>query len=105
MIASVQTSVRTAAQFTGDDLAGLFRAVNVQACASPLADRYATLFYGVLDRVTLTLRYVNAGHNPPVVVHPDGSLDWLEPSGAPKKTADGNIQQASPPYLGRRFCF
>jgi sigma-B regulation protein RsbU (phosphoserine phosphatase) len=83
MMASVQASLRTAAQFTGDNLAGLFWAVNVQACASSLADRYATLFYGVLDRVTLTLRYVNAGHNPPVVVHRDGSLDRLEPSGAP----------------------
>jgi phosphoserine phosphatase RsbU/P len=83
MMASVQASLGTAAQFTGDNLAGLFRAVNLQACASSLADRYATLFYGVLNRVALTLRYVNAGHNPPVVVHRDGSLDWLEPTGAP----------------------
>jgi phosphoserine phosphatase RsbU/P len=83
MMASVQASLRTASQFTGDNLAGLLRAVNVQACASSLADRYATLFYGVLDRVTLTLRYVNAGHHPPVVLHRDGSLDWLEPSGPP----------------------
>ncbi len=83
MMASVQASLRTASQFTGDNLAALLRAVNLQACASSLADRYATLFYGVLDRVTLTLRYVNAGHNPPVVLHRDGSLDWLEPSGAP----------------------
>lgn len=83
MMASVQASLRTAAQFTGNNLAGLFRAVNLQACVSSLADRYATLFYGVLDRATLTLRYGNAGHNPPLVVHGDGSLDWLEPTGAP----------------------
>ena len=83
MMASVQASLRTASQFTANNLAGLLRAVNVQACASSLADRYATLFYGVLDRVTRTLRYVNAGHNPPVVLHRNGSLDWLEPSGAP----------------------
>jgi sigma-B regulation protein RsbU (phosphoserine phosphatase) len=83
MMASVQASLRTACQFTGDNLAALLRAVNLQACASSLADRYATLFYGVLDRVTLTLRYVNAGHNPPVVLHRDGSIDWLEPSGGP----------------------
>ena len=83
MMASVQASLRTAAQFTGDNLADLLRAVNLQACASSPADRYATLFYGVLDRAALTLRYVNAGHNPPVVLHRDGSLDWLEPSGAP----------------------
>jgi phosphoserine phosphatase RsbU/P len=83
MMASVQASLQTASQFTGDSLAGLLRAVNVQACASSLAGRYATLFYGVLDRVTLMLRYVNAGHPPPVVLHLDGSHDWLEPSGAP----------------------
>ena len=83
MMANVQASLRTAAQFAGDNLAGLLQAVNVQACASSLDERYATLFYGVLNRVSLTLRYVNAGHNPPVVVHRDGSLDWLEPTGAP----------------------
>lgn len=83
MMASVQASLRTAAQFTGDNLAALFRAANVHACASSLADRYATLFYGVMNRAALTLRYVNAGHNPPAVLHCDGSVDWLEPSGAP----------------------
>jgi sigma-B regulation protein RsbU (phosphoserine phosphatase) len=83
MMASVQASLRTAAQFTGNDLAALFRAVNLQACASSLDDRYATLFYGVLDRATLRLSFVNAGHNPPLVVHRDGSFDRLEPSGAP----------------------
>jgi sigma-B regulation protein RsbU (phosphoserine phosphatase) len=83
MMASVQASLRTASQFTGDNLAALLRAVNVQACASSLAGRYATLFYGVLDRATLMLRYVNAGHHPPAVLHRDRSLDWLEPSGVP----------------------
>jgi sigma-B regulation protein RsbU (phosphoserine phosphatase) len=83
MMASVQASLRTAAQFTGESLADLFRVVNLQAYTWSLADRYATLFYGVLNRGALTLRYVNAGHNPPVVVHRDGSLGWLEPTGAP----------------------
>ena len=83
MMASVQASLRTAAQFTGNNLPALFRAANDCACASSLADRYATLFYGVMNPAALTLRYVNAGHNPPVVVHCDGSVDWLEPSGAP----------------------
>ena len=83
MMASVQASLRTAAVFTPDDLASLLRVVNAQACASSLADRYATLFYAVLDQTAQTLRYVNAGHNPPVVLRRDGSLDWLAPSGAP----------------------
>lgn len=83
MMASVQASLRTAALFTGDDLAALLRVVNAQACASSLAGRYATLFYGLLDGDGRTLRYVNAGHNPPVVLHRDGSIEWLEPGGPP----------------------
>jgi sigma-B regulation protein RsbU (phosphoserine phosphatase) len=83
MMATVQSSLRTAALFTGNELAELVRIVNVQAYASSPADRYATLFYGVFDRAARTLRYVNAGHNPPAVLRHDGSVRWLEPSGAP----------------------
>jgi sigma-B regulation protein RsbU (phosphoserine phosphatase) len=94
MIASVQSSVRTAALFTGNDLAALLKIVNIQAYTSSLADRYATLFYGVFDGATRTLRYVNAGHNPPVVLRDDGSVHWLEPSGAPVGMfPDSNYQE------------
>jgi len=50
MIASVQSALRTAALFTGNDLAALLKIVNLQAFASSLTDRYATVFYGVFDR-------------------------------------------------------
>ena len=36
----------------------------MQSYASSLAERYATVFYGVFDETTRTLRYVNAGHTP-----------------------------------------
>jgi sigma-B regulation protein RsbU (phosphoserine phosphatase) len=78
MIASVQSSLQTAALFTGNDLAALLKIVNLQAHASSLADRYATVFYGVFDRATRTLRSVNAGHTPPVVLRRNGSSDTLE---------------------------
>jgi sigma-B regulation protein RsbU (phosphoserine phosphatase) len=83
MIASVQSSLRTAALFTGNDLATLLKIVNLQAYASSLADRYATLFYGVFDGATRRLRYVNAGHTPPIVFRRNGSIDTLETGGAP----------------------
>jgi phosphoserine phosphatase RsbU/P len=83
MIANVQSSARTAALFMGDDVAAVIKAVNRQVYASSLADRYATLFYGVYDGTARTLRYVNAGHNPPMVVRRNGSLDWLESGGPP----------------------
>jgi sigma-B regulation protein RsbU (phosphoserine phosphatase) len=83
MIANVQSSLRTAALFTGDDLAALFKVVNHQAYASSSDDRYATLFYGVFDASDCTLRYVNAGHNPPVVIQRDDTMNWLETGGSP----------------------
>lgn len=83
LISNVQSSLRTAAGFAGDDTAAVLAAVNrqVHACSSP--DRYATLFYGVFEARTRILRYVNAGHNPPIVLRCDGSIQWLEKGGAP----------------------
>ena len=83
MIANVQSSLRTAAAFAENDAAAVVRAVNRQVYASSLADRYATLFYGVFDGATRTLRHVNAGHNPPMVMRRDRSITWLETGGAP----------------------
>jgi phosphoserine phosphatase RsbU/P len=95
MMASVQSSLRTAALFTGTDLAALLKIVNLQAYASSLDDRYASVFYGVFDRTTRTLRYVNAGHNPPIVLRADGTVLWLEPSGAPVGMFPGSNYQES----------
>ncbi|HEX6821384.1 MAG TPA: PP2C family protein-serine/threonine phosphatase [Candidatus Sulfotelmatobacter sp.] len=83
MIANVQSCLRTAALFTGDDLESLLKVVNHLAYASSSDGRYATLFYGVFDGTTRILRYVNAGHNPPVILRRDGSMLCLETGGAP----------------------
>ena len=83
IIASVQSSLRTGALFTGNDLTALFKIVNFQVYASSLADRYATVFYGIFDGMTGTLRYVNAGHTPPMVLRRNGSTGTLETGGAP----------------------
>lgn len=83
MISNVQSSLRTALLFTGNDGAAALGAVNRQVHASSLADRYATLFYGVFDGATCALQYVNAGHNLPMVVRRDRSIIWLEIGGAP----------------------
>jgi sigma-B regulation protein RsbU (phosphoserine phosphatase) len=83
MMANVQSSLRAAALFTRNDLATLLKVVNQLAYTSSLEDRYATLFYGVFDPAARTLRYVNAGHNPPAVLRQDSSVYWLETGGAP----------------------
>jgi sigma-B regulation protein RsbU (phosphoserine phosphatase) len=46
------------------------------------AGMFVTVFYGVIDEETRMLTYVNAGHNPPIVVHArDASMEELKATG------------------------
>jgi len=83
IIANVQSSVRTAALFAPGNPAAVVNAVNRQLHSCSPADRYATLFCSVFDENTRTLHYVNAGHNPAVVIRRSGAVSWLEASAAP----------------------
>lgn len=47
------------------------------------AARYVTLFYAVLDVPTRQMIYVNAGHQPPLVVRADGTVKKLWSGGVP----------------------
>jgi sigma-B regulation protein RsbU (phosphoserine phosphatase) len=83
IIANVQSSLRTAALFAPDDPAAAVTAVNRQLHASSPVERYASLFYGVFDEDTRTLHYVNAGHNPPMLIRRSGHATWLEADAPP----------------------
>jgi phosphoserine phosphatase RsbU/P len=96
MISNVQSSVRTAAAFAGSDGPAVLAAVNRQVHASSLEDRFATLFYGVFDGTKRGLQYVNAGHNPPMVIRRDGSIVSLHAGGAPVGIfADSSYEQGT----------
>jgi len=46
------------------------------------AGMFVTVFYGVIDEETGTLSYVNAGHNPPIVIHAqDARMEELAATG------------------------
>lgn len=57
-------------------LPSVFSRVNQYLCERSGDDRYATVFYGILDK-TGRFDYVNAGHVPPLVRRRSGTLERL----------------------------
>jgi len=68
LMASLRASLRSAALLQPGDLAMLMRHVNRLVYEASTSSRYATFFYAELDPETRLLTYVNAGHNPPVIL-------------------------------------
>ena len=46
-------------------------------------DRFITTFYGLIDVENKRLMYINAGHNPPLLLRSDGSSELLSHGGLP----------------------
>ncbi len=65
------------------DLLQLTRHLHTQLFRSLTPEQFITLFLAELDAETGTIHYVNAGHEPPMIVRADGSIDTLEPTGLP----------------------
>jgi sigma-B regulation protein RsbU (phosphoserine phosphatase) len=55
--------------------------LNALLCRNIASDRFVTLFYAHLNGPARQLRYVSAGHNPPFVLHRDGSHERLREGG------------------------
>ena len=70
LMASLQASLRGQVLSGQGNLARLIANVNQLVYEATPASRYATFFYGQFERATLTFRYVNAGHNPPIILRP-----------------------------------
>ena len=56
----------------------VFTQVNAQLCENNEAGMFVTAWMGILDLETGLIRYANAGHNPPVVRHKDGTYEYLK---------------------------
>jgi sigma-B regulation protein RsbU (phosphoserine phosphatase) len=77
---NLQAAVRSAVA-EHPEPADLCHRVNRILCAMVPPDRFVTFFYGLLDTADGTLRYCNAGHNPPLLVRADGTAGWLQAGG------------------------
>jgi phosphoserine phosphatase RsbU/P len=68
---------------THDSLAKMIGAVNRYLVDSTPANRFVTLFYAELDPKEGSLAFLNAGHNPPLIVHAGGTMEQLAAGGLP----------------------
>ena len=80
LMANTQASLRAKLIVT-EDLAGLTDLLDHELEGTTLPFQYVTLFVGLFDG--RSLRYVNAGHNPPMLLRADGSHECLSPTGRP----------------------
>src|SRR2546428_3622021 len=79
LVANLQASLRSHASIGSKDLALVLTSVNRHFYKHTETHTYATLFFGCYDDATQKLRYVNCGHNPPLLLH-KGGVERLAPT-------------------------
>jgi sigma-B regulation protein RsbU (phosphoserine phosphatase) len=81
--ASAERLQRARAAFTEMDgaVSRKITNINTQLCRSTEANRFATLVLALYEDGTRRLRYSNAGHNPPILVRADGTVERLTTGG------------------------
>jgi sigma-B regulation protein RsbU (phosphoserine phosphatase) len=78
LMANLQANLRGQYALALTDLRGLLRSVNSLFFESVTLGLYATMFFGDYSDQTRTLRYVNCGHNAPLLLRADGRSERLE---------------------------
>jgi len=79
VMSSLQAALRIAAPME-PDLARLAQRLNVLMLDTTQGRKHVTLFLGLFRPSTGELHYVNAGHDPPLLLH-DGTCELLAPTG------------------------
>jgi sigma-B regulation protein RsbU (phosphoserine phosphatase) len=83
LMANFQASLRALAGAPGS-LSQLVTDLNRLACGNNLnGRRFTTAFLAELDPATGELNYLSAGHNPPMLVRQDGSIERLSSDSMP----------------------
>ena len=82
LMATLRAFLRGQAIDHETDLSAVIVNLNRLVFESSAQNRYATFFLGAYDAVSRVLRYVNAGHNAPMVLRAGGEMVRLEASGS-----------------------
>lgn len=62
---------------SGKPVDEVFTTANEKLCETNEAGMFVTAWMGVLDTMTGDVEFANAGHNPPLVRHADGTFEYL----------------------------
>ena len=81
LMANVQAALRALAPLK-TTLSSTTARINDLTCANTRGgSKFITFFWGVLDASAREFRYVNAGHNPPMLLRAGGGIEKLEKGG------------------------
>ncbi len=81
LMANILASFRILYKQQDFDISRAVSQVSSELCDHSTPGDFATLFIGVLDSTTHEIRFINAGHNPPILLQHDGSIRHLKASG------------------------
>ncbi len=77
LMANLQANLRGQYALALEDVPRLLRSVNHLFYRNTETSHYATMFFALYDDATRRLRYVNCGHNPPILVRANGDVERL----------------------------
>ena len=104
LMATFQASLQTLSA-AGGTLEELVEGVNRYASAHSLGGmRFTTAFVAELDVKAHTLRYVNAGHNPPMLRRAGGGVERLEAGGLPFGISEEALYESATVQLAPGDC-
>ncbi|MEE9554968.1 MAG: SpoIIE family protein phosphatase [candidate division Zixibacteria bacterium] len=80
IMSNLQASLKTALKIK-NELAEIVAQINDLIFENTTQDQFITFFVGVFDNRESVFTYVNAGHNPPVVIRDNGKIEELGEGG------------------------
>ncbi len=92
LVANLQASIRSQQELARSP-SKLLERVNRLFFQFTRPEHYATLFFGAYDPSTRTIRYVNCGHPPPVLLRADGEFEILNATATVLGAFTGSVFQ------------
>jgi len=80
LMASLQAHAQALTE-NGGDVRNVVAKLNKAVTSRSPGNRFVTFFLAVFDPSDSTLTYTNAGHNPPMLIRADGSIERLQEGG------------------------